>query len=353
MLYSDKLPQFNPNKQEKWDQGQGALTIETKEQLGTDLKEATIRLTQGSITVEGGDVQVAQITTRMVISATTEAEAKKLALDRSNDMAIKKGLGSVTCESSYQDGVAGVGGNVFVGNIISTGEVWIDGVRMTPNRNGVVGPSVQREVVLTVPRTNSLKYTLETRAGSVEVSDTKGECRVSTHSADVEVRQFEGELSMDGHSGDVEIERITGEIEINATSGDVEIDEFDGSVNLAVTSGDIKLKRATFVGKANSIRATSGDVSVGVANPSLSLRAETSSGKIKTPSDRDFVITTDERSKKKSGGVTIITSGSNTISIGGGSGGRNFIEGHFGNEDRPEAKVNIKATSGDVTISRA
>ena len=114
MPFEQKQPSINPNRQERWDPSQRALVVETKEQLGAGLKEATIQLAQGAITVEGGDVQVAQITTRMVISASTEAEAKKFAQERQDDMRIQKSQGSVTCESNYQDGIAMGGGNIVI-----------------------------------------------------------------------------------------------------------------------------------------------------------------------------------------------------------------------------------------------
>lgn len=125
---------------------------------------------------------------------------------------------------------------------------------------------------------------------------------------------------------------------------------------MVATSGDIKLGRAVFRGRSNNIRATSGDIRVGVANDSLAVTAETSSGKIKTPQGSEFIIVREDRPKKEGGsfgrGTVVITSGASIVSIGG-SGGRSFVEGRFGQLENPEHRLNLNATSGDVTIAKS
>jgi DUF4097 and DUF4098 domain-containing protein YvlB len=160
-----------------------------------------------------------------------------------------------------------------------------------------VVPSTQREVILSVPKTDKYRYNFETQAGIVEIRNTGGECRISTSAAEIKIAEYEGNASLNTQSGDVDIDRFKGNLSIKATSGDVEIENFDGSLNVVSTSGDVKLGRSIFRGVDNNLRATSGDIRVGVANDELLISAETLSGKIRTPSE--FVIIQEGRSKKE------------------------------------------------------
>ena len=364
-------PIGEPNRVERWDPAQRMLLVETAEQLKPGLKEVGIQMTQGRIVVEGSDETNPHLVTRLYVSASTEEEAKKYVGEKKGEFEVRKGQGSLSVDARSQEGVAFGGGSVVIGGgrsvviggdlvggtVIGGGEVWINGQRVDLSRGGAqVVPSTQREVVLKVPMADQLRYNLETQAGAIEVKRTGGECRVTTSAAGVQISEFEGEDNLNNRSGDVEIEKFRGELSLNATSGDVEIEEFDGVINLVATSGDVKLGRATVKGRANNIRATSGDIRVGVANDSLAVTAETMSGKIRTPQGSEFVIVREDRPKKEGGafgrGTVVIASGASVVSIGG-SGGRSMVEGRFGQIEKPENRLNLNATSGDITIAKS
>jgi len=364
-------PVGEPQRVERWDPSQRTLLVETAEQLKPGLKEVGIQMTQGRIVVEGSDESAPRLVTRLYVSASSEDEARKFLQEKRGEFEIRKGQESISVDARSQEGVILGGGNVVIGGgrsvvvggdlidgvVIGGGGVWINGQRVDLSRGGAqVVPSTQREVVLSVPRADKLRYNLETQAGSVEVKKTGGECRVSTSAAGVQIAEYEGEANLNNRSGDVKIDRFKGDLSLNATSGDIEVENFDGSLNLVATSGDVKLGRAIFRGRDNSIRATSGDIRVGVANDSLSVSAETLSGKIRTPQGSEFVIVREDRPKKEGGafgrGTVVIASGASIVSIGG-SGGRSLVEGRFGQLENPENKLSLNATSGDIIIAKS
>jgi hypothetical protein len=368
--FEDKPQQVE--RREEWDPTQRTLVVETTEKLEVGLREVIIRMTQGRIVVEGSEESTPRLVTRLSISASSEEEARKVLGERGDEFKITRNLGLISVDARSQEGVVLGGGNVVIGGgrsvvvsgdliggvVIGGGEVWINGRRVDPSRGGTqVVPSAQREVILSVPKTNNkFRYNLETQAGSVEIRNTGGNCIISTSSAEVKIAEYEGNASLNTQSGDVDIDRFKGNLSINATSGDVEIENFDGSLNAVSTSGDVKLGRAIFRGVDNNLRATSGDIRVGVANDELLISAETLSGKIRTPQSSEFVIIREDRHKKESGvfgrGNVIIASGVSIVSIGG-SGGRSFVEGRFGQSENPENRLRLSATSGDITIAKS
>ena len=143
---------------------------------------------------------------------------------------------------------------------------------------------------------------------------------------------------------------------IHATSGNIGVNDFDGSLNLTAISGDVQLMRAIFKGTSNNINVTSGNIRVSVANDSLLVSAQTSSGTITTPHGNEFVIVQEEcpntEGRSFRHGIIVIASANSIVSIGGSSRSR-FVEGRFGQLEIPENKLFSHSTSGDITLVKS
>lgn len=362
-------PIGEPNRLEKWDQEKNLLLVETQERLDLRLlEEIKIQIAQGSIIVEGSEEENPFLTTRLLVSAPTEEEAKKFLSNGKFEIKNEQGLLSVDAISRLHFSETGTviqrGRNLIViGNLtnvtgvaIRSDEVWINGQRVYPNSSETQSiPSMQCEVVLRVPRFNQLKFDLKTQSGKILVEGVSGKLQITTSNAEAEISDFTGDADIETQSGDITIHKLSGNLKLTSASGDVEITNFAGTASLVTKSGEVNFVMSTFEGPQNNIRTASGKIRVNVANESLAIQAETKSGKIRTPHSKEFVITSEEKPQKE--GQTfrtvsniVIASGAGVISVGN-SGEKTRIQGRFGQVEEPESKLTLGTKSGDIIIS--
>lgn len=354
---------------QRWDPRERALISETQHPLEAGLSEASILLRAGRISVEGVKDGASRLVTRLIVSAASEDDARKHLETWQDKLKVQAASGRLTVDGrdEAQPGMGGINisggrgsvviGGSFVGGIISTGggEVWINGQRVDTSRGAVNVPGVEREVVLSVPESDSLRYRLQMDAGSVELNNTQGEARVNGQSAELRVSGFKGALDVDNQSGRISLDNMEGELAVGAQSGDVDAESFRGKATVSTQSGDVRFNRATFANGRSTLKTMSGDVRVGVLNESLRVSASTMSGDIRTPRTGDFTTDNDERSSGRGRGfgssVVIGNVRGMSINIGGGRGGNQTVEGHFGNQPGNDS-LDLRTMSGDITISR-
>jgi Toastrack DUF4097 len=148
----------------------------------------------------------------------------------------------------------------------------------------------QCSIRYTVKVPPSVTFEAESTSGDIRVSNLTGALRVTTTSGDVTVRGTRAQLTVSTTSGDVSTDDLGGgPVEVSTTSGDVDL-EFSAApqvISVAATSGDIKVKlpndhvpyrvdvqttsgdrrvsvdQSQEAGRAISVHATSGDVTIG------------------------------------------------------------------------------------------
>lgn len=337
---------------ERWDAATRQLISERRETLSGNLKDVDIDLKTGRLIVqEVAEGELPSIVVRVTVSAPTEQEAKSLS-EKEGKFTLSKSDTNLSLEDDSEGSFANVGGVVIGGNVIgglviSGGNVTINGRRVTGNEGGKIAVP-DKEVILKTPAAKEIAYNLRNSAGSIILDKASGRADLSTTSGELKIGEFTGDLRVDSMSGNLRLKHCKGELSGNLTSGDVKIEKLDGSINVSATSGDFSIREANFKGKANKIKATSGDVKIGVGNENLKVKITAMSGDIDV--DRDSFTVTKESKPKGNSGMTVVSFGNNSVVSIGGGGGQKYLEGYYG-QDVPDApEFTIAVTSGDTEM---
>ncbi len=124
---------------------------------------------------------------------------------------------------------------------------------------------------------------LEARSGdgSIEIEST-GSCEISTVSGNIKAAKPEGRMTAKSDSGDLEIEDSTADLYLETGSGEISISRPKGRVRALSHAGDIEIEAPGNFGGGEANTST-GHIGLSLAGASLELRAETLSGRLKTP----------------------------------------------------------------------
>lgn len=227
------------------------LTVETPEETGPAadaVREATLRKTSTGLAahVEGAGASVAA----------------------------GQSVTGVTMISHGNSGsVIQVGGNLV------SGDVWVNGVRITA---GTGGGRVR--IIAVVPPGSSV--TARTQSADVGTFGPLEAVRAVTQSGDVHIERA-ADITVSTQSGDVDLD-TTDVAEVNTMSGDITIADFGGTARLKTMSGDVRVHATT--GGAITATTMSGDITVTATHAAtgddLDVQAHTMSGRLRTPSTR-------------------------------------------------------------------
>jgi DUF4097 and DUF4098 domain-containing protein YvlB len=124
---------------------------------------------------------------------------------------------------------------------------------------------------------------LEARSsdGEIDVEST-GSCDLKTGSGKIKAVRPEGRMTAHTESGDIEIEDSAADLYLESDSGEISITRPKGRVRALSQAGDIEIEAPESFdgGEANT---TSGHIGLSLHGAACELRAETLSGKLKTP----------------------------------------------------------------------
>lgn len=101
------------------------------------------------------------------------------------------------------------------------------------------GPDLSMDLTIRIPE--SLRISLVTASGDVDISDIISDVEISTASGDIDAENIRGFLKINVASGDVDVKNTAGLV-ITSASGDITAADVDGDAMISVTSGDIDLK---------------------------------------------------------------------------------------------------------------
>lgn len=114
------------------------------------------------------------------------------------------------------------------------------------------------DYVITVPTECNL--IIDGHTGKLEISDTRGDIRISTMSAHVLLSSIDGKMEISNSSGstrgeflfgpitvrqavgDIDLQWVEGDIKINATSGKINIRQVRGAIDLVTKSGEVTIQ---------------------------------------------------------------------------------------------------------------
>lgn len=124
---------------------------------------------------------------------------------------------------------------------------------------------------------------LEARSldGEIEAEAT-GLAELSTKSGRIRSVKPEGRMTARSDSGDIEVEDATADLYIETSSGEIAVTRPKGRVRALSQAGDIEIEASEPFGGGEA-STTSGHIGLSLAGASIELRAETLSGKLRTP----------------------------------------------------------------------
>jgi len=335
-----------------WNPDTKQLTQTERRELSSNLELVDIDLISGYLRVEEADgEQTPQLVVETIIAARSESEAKRRLADHALNFTIDISDRTLRIEDNIESSAGIMGENIIVGNVIGAnvyvgGEVIVNGRRITSY--GQEHESLAKAIKVVLPKDKAISLNVTDQSGNIDIGKVKGRVNLSTQSGRIQVEKCIGNFRVDVTSGNVNIAQFLGELKSRIMSGDIRINQLRGTIDLDATSGQITINDAVLSGGQNRIKATSGDIHLGISNKSLALSAKTTSGDMDI--DRDGFTLTHDCRRKKSRGTTVIQSGFSVISVGG-SGWGDTIEGYYGEKEQaPELSVEV--TSGSVAIER-
>lgn len=117
--------------------------------------------------------------------------------------------------------------------------------------------------------------------GAIEI-ESSGMADVRTVSGKVKAVKPEGRMTAKTESGDIEIEDSAADLYLETKSGEIAINRPRGRVRALSHEGDIELEAPENFGGGEA-NTTSGHIGLSLAGASVELRAETLSGRLRTP----------------------------------------------------------------------
>jgi len=201
-------------------------------QLSAPLREGSLFVAQthnGSITVNGADVDKCDLTARITARAVTEAEAQKLAEQT-----------KVSLEPS---------GNKLTAKIEK------------PKRRS--NESISVSLNITVPNRSDLKLT--THNGGVEIANITGQVSGTTHNGKVTAKQVCGAANLQTHNGSVRCAEISGDAQLKTHNGSVKAyysEAAPGVCNVSIVSHNGSIELAAPPGFSAQVEASTHNGSV-------------------------------------------------------------------------------------------
>ena len=124
---------------------------------------------------------------------------------------------------------------------------------------------------------------LEARSGEgdIEIENT-GLSDLRTVSGKIRAVRPEGRMTAHSESGDIEIEEASADLYLETDSGEISITRPHGRVRALSQAGDIEIEAPLPFGGGEA-NTTSGHIGLSLSGASLELRAETLSGRLRTP----------------------------------------------------------------------
>ncbi len=354
---------------ERWDPEKRQFTLEKKELLSPNVGRLIVDMRHGTVRFEVcGENEHPSALTRVVTSGSSEEQAKKLAeqqaafsikntdLEAVFEDELEGGFGSgvvvINGSTINTGGGVYIGGNVSVGGGIFAGrDIVVNGRRISSeDMSGSGEGTLKREVVFKIDPEKTRIYEIKNDSGEILLPKGRGEARLNTQSGTIRVEEFRGIANLETTSGNIHVKKVIGEFNGNASSGNIKADVVRGTVNAHVSSGNIVMRDLAVEGRSNRIKASSGDIQLGISNKALRLRASSSSGDIDLD-ENSFRTINSSRKKGGGSGMTIIQSGGSVISIGGGGGG-NSIEAVCGSDSELASapELSISVSSGDISV---
>lgn len=305
----------------EWDQERGELTLSKKERLPEGLSEVVINVTVGDIVIENcddGEHPSYEVLARIRAKSEKQATEQYASVGKIFDIDLDGD--SLSIDEKSDGGNISVINNgnvrgVFIGGSVSGTSVVIgNGVSIINGRviggQTESGAMLQQKIVkLRINPDQKINYSFDSTSGNIDVA------RIS------------GKLVVDSSSGTTHIDQMCGELSIDASSGKVQVKELIGSLELDMSSGNIDIGSLFLEGDA-SIDTSSGSVSIGIVNPNLRVKADSSVGRFKYPSD--FIV---DKDKKAYSGFD--------------------IKGHFGEASASAPTLEVSMSSGSLRLDRA
>jgi DUF4097 and DUF4098 domain-containing protein YvlB len=124
---------------------------------------------------------------------------------------------------------------------------------------------------------------LEARSSEGEIeAESTGLAELSTKSGKIRSVRPAGRMTARSDSGDVEVEDSSADLFIETGSGEVSVTRPKGRLRIQSAEGDIEIEAPESFGGGEA-NTTSGHIGLSLSGASVELRAETLSGKLRTP----------------------------------------------------------------------
>jgi len=250
----------------------------------------------GDIRVTGGQEDKVFVSSRFIVQAPRENDARELADRIKEDPPIE-----------------------IEGNTIKIGD-------LSKYKNGFgvfewfFSKSIAMSFDIQVPHDTEAE--LDSGSGDVEINRIEREVIADTGSGHIKVTGA-ARVDADAGSGHVTLSEISGDAKVDVGSGDVSLQNIGGGVRVDTGSGDIKIESSLGRGVQWRLDTGSGDVLLLLPEDArFEISAETSSGEIEI----DFPLTVTGKIRKRE------------------------LRGAVG--ESPEAEIRIETSSGDIRIKK-
>jgi len=117
--------------------------------------------------------------------------------------------------------------------------------------------------------------------GDIEIEET-GLSQISTQSGRIKAVKPEGRMTATSDSGDIEVDDSAADLYLQTETGEIAVNRPRGRVRAISQGGDVEIEAPEPFGGGEA-NTTSGHIGLSLQGASLELRAETLSGRLKTP----------------------------------------------------------------------